>query len=391
MALPYNTIAITWPLSTISGYGVYGTQIGLQFLRRGGQKLVLTQTPVMMTLPAMTHMRMAPILETGAKIAKTLQDNPHEQVMFDCPVLHGAGNDFRGFGGSERVNSKYNIGCVAMEHMACLPEGLEFAKRYAKLIAISRWNEDYLKSLNLAPVVRCWQGIDAQLFHPSKKTGLWKDRFVIFSGGKFEFRKGQDIVLAAFKRFAAKHPEALLVCAWSNLAEVDYGPYATVGHIASVPPRGKGGLEFDAWLVSEGLQPHQFIAMPFIHNMFTPSLLWECDAAIFPNRCEGGTNLVAMEAVACGVPTYVANNTGQKDLVNDLGFNAFHQQTPVKQPASYGAVTEWGETDVDEVIAALEKIHSDPHAARAQALQQSTRVQQWDWSTQNDVLLNALQ
>jgi hypothetical protein len=32
-------------------------------------------------------------------------------------------------------------------------------------------------------------------------------------------------------------------------------------------------------------------------------LLRDVDLAVFPNRCEGGTNLVAMECLAAGVPT----------------------------------------------------------------------------------------
>ncbi|CAM9185263.1 unnamed protein product, partial [Heterosigma akashiwo] len=35
-------------------------------------------------------------------------------------------------------------------------------------------------------------------------------------GGKLELRKGQDIVLAAFARFARSHPDARLVVAWDN-------------------------------------------------------------------------------------------------------------------------------------------------------------------------------
>ena len=33
--------------------------------------------------------------------------------------------------------------------------------------------------------------------------------FVVFSGGKLEHRKGQDIVIAAMRNFTAAHPEAM--------------------------------------------------------------------------------------------------------------------------------------------------------------------------------------
>jgi glycosyltransferase involved in cell wall biosynthesis len=42
------------------------------------------------------------------------------------------------------------------------------------------------------------------------------------------------------------------------------------------------------------------------------------DVAVFPNRCEGGMNLVAMEAIATGVSVILANGTGQADLIDFL-------------------------------------------------------------------------
>jgi glycosyltransferase involved in cell wall biosynthesis len=39
------------------------------------------------------------------------------------------------------------------------------------------------------------------------------------------------------------------------------------------------------------------------------------DIAVFPNRAEGGTNLVAMECIASGIPTILNPETGQRDLL----------------------------------------------------------------------------
>jgi hypothetical protein len=35
-------------------------------------------------------------------------------------------------------------------------------------------------------------------------------------GGKLELRKGQDLVVAAFRVFRQRHPEARLIVAWHN-------------------------------------------------------------------------------------------------------------------------------------------------------------------------------
>src|SRR5271155_1892792 len=60
------------------------------------------------------------------------------------------------------------------------------------------------------------QGADRSLFYPAPRRRLFPGRFLIFSGGKPEPRKGQDIVVAAFRIFARRHPEAMLVTAWHS-------------------------------------------------------------------------------------------------------------------------------------------------------------------------------
>jgi glycosyltransferase involved in cell wall biosynthesis len=381
-------LAISWVLSTISGYGIYGLQILLQFMKQGGGQIILTRTPSLTVVPPLVEAKLQPIFALAQKLDKHLQDHPEEKLNFKHAVLHGCSSDFAGFPGQERIWGNPNVACCAIEHLGCTPNGLAVAKHYDMFIAISKWNEDYLKSLNVGPVHLCYQGIDSNLFHPGESTGLYRDRFVIFSGGKFEFRKGQDIVLAAFKRFRAKHPEALLVTCWQNLLPPVKQAFDSVGHCESLPQMAPDyGLQIAPWLVQEGLPQGSFIDLPFTHNLMMPFVLRECDVAIFPNRCEGGTNLVAMEALACGVPTYVAYNTGQKDLVDLIGCGGFKNQTPVKGVSVLRSVADWGETNVDEVVEKLEYVYANRVEAKKQALAAAANVAAWQWGSLNEKLL----
>jgi glycosyltransferase involved in cell wall biosynthesis len=79
----------------------------------------------------------------------------------------------------------------------------------------------------------------------------------------------------------------------------------------------------------------------------------ECDVGLFPNRAEGGTNQVAMECIACGVPTILSANTGHCDLLHAAGVIPLHDQRRVP-----GQWSEWGESNVDEIIAALERVYA---------------------------------
>lgn len=386
-----QALALTWAFSTISGYGIYGIQIALQFLRQGGTTIISTKRPIGVTLPALTEAQLAPTFALATRLAATLEQHPDERLHFRHAVLHAVGNDFTIVAGSDHVRGEPNIGCAAIEHKIISPHGREVAAGYDRLIAISRWNETFLRDLNVAPVSLHYQGIDGALFHPAPATGLWRDRFVVFSGGKFEFRKGQDITTAAFKIFQARHPEALLVACWQNLLPLDPAPFMLAGHCASLPVVDPvQGLDITRWLLAQGLPQGSFIALPYTPNMLMPSVLRECDAAIFPNRCEGGTNLVAMEAMACGVPTYVAANTGQRDLIALFACGAFTDQRPVKAAPAMASVEDWGETSVEEVVDALERLYTQRAAARAAALVCADKLKAYDWGTVNEKLLNDL-
>lgn len=383
-----QALALTWAFSTISGYGLYGLQIALEFLRQGGATVISTKKPEGVLLPALTEARLAPTFALARKLAATLEQQPDEHLHFRHPVLHAVGNDFTIVAGSDHVRGEPNIGCAAIEHKIISPHGREVAAGYDRLIAISRWNEDFLRALNLAPVSLCYQGIDSALFHPGPASGLWRDSFVVFSGGKFEFRKGQDIATAAFKIFQARHPEALLVACWQNLLPLEPEPFALAGHCATLPVADPAhGLDIARWLLEQGLPQSSFIALPYTPNMLMPFVLRECDAAIFPNRCEGGTNLVAMEAMACGVPTYVAANTGQRDLVALFACGAFTDQRPVKAAPAMASVEDWGETAVEEVVEALERLYTQRATARAAALACADKLKAYDWSAVNAKLL----
>ncbi|MDD5586289.1 MAG: glycosyltransferase family 4 protein [Alphaproteobacteria bacterium] len=382
-----SSLALTWALSTISGYGMYGVQIALQFLRRGGGQIISTHQPGPVMLPEPNQSRMAPVLELAAKIAGFMRQNPDEMLGFEHAVLHAAGNDFAGFEGQDRVRGRPNVGCAAIEHKVFSPNAREVAGHYDMLIAISRWNEQFLRELNVGPVHLCHQGIDCSLFFPAPSSGRWRDRFVVFSGGKFEFRKGQDIVATAFKIFRERHPEALLVASWQNLLPLDPAPFQLAGHCRTVPQGDGQTLHTARWLLEQGLPEGSFIDLPYTHNMLMPQVLRECDVALFPNRCEGGTNLVAMEAMACGVPVFVANNTGQRDLVEMLGCGALYDQKPVKAAPGMAALEDWGETSVDETVAALEKAYTQRAAMREQAWLAAEKIKAWDWPPQNEKLL----
>ena len=87
----------------------------------------------------------------------------------------------------------------------------------------------------------------------------------------------------------------------------------------------------------------------------------QADVALFPNRCEGGTNLVAMEAMASGIPCILSANTGHMDLINEDNCYPLLKQSEV---TSFTNTKDWGESDVAEVVENLERVYKDRQEAR---------------------------
>jgi len=76
----------------------------------------------------------------------------------------------------------------------------------------------------------------------------------------------------------------------------------------------------------------------------------EADVALFCNRAEAGTNAVARECAACGVPVILSANTGHLDLLaRGIGIPLGCQGA--------SDLPGWGETDVEEALEALEAVY----------------------------------
>jgi len=227
---------------------------------------------------------------------------------------------------------------------------------YDALLCASHWAADVLGSLSDKPVALIHEGIDPSLFFPGPRSGLLdRDRFYIFSGAKIEFRKAQDLVILAFREFAARHPDAVLVAMWDS-------PWSQAGFQgkldAPVRRAANGAFDIQSWVAENGVPLHQFIGLGPTPNHLIPFVLREMDCAVQVSRCEACTNLPAKEAMACGVPVILANNTGTRDLIDADNGVALNSQGPVAGPPGVGT-DGWGETSVDELVAALETLYTD--------------------------------
>jgi glycosyltransferase involved in cell wall biosynthesis len=253
------------------------------------------------------------------------------------------------------------------------PNAAENAAKYDVVFAGSTWCLDRLAERGIHNTELLIQGVDGETFKakPPRKTEHYKagvahgkgmkqslyadpkPGFRIFSGGKFEYRKGQDLVIAAFREFAKAHPEAHLVCSWFN-------PWPQL--IGDAMDRS--GLErpghqyqtqeafFTDLLQYNGIPSDRFTILPQLRHTDLAREMANTDVGLFPNRCEGGTNLVLMEYAALGRPVIANVLTGHADASE-----AIHYQIP----ATADPVTGWAEQRVKDIVDRMEMANHYRH------------------------------
>ena len=387
-------VGIAWQIGSTFGWGVYGTQLALGLTRRGRLPTLL-ESPGPLTLDGLEAVRLKPAMDFRPRLVELIQKQGEGPIICQFPVIHARGNNAElQFGRlSPRTRGTANHACIFFDRTTFSPEAIDQLNRFDSVVAGSAWNGAHLRDLGVRNVIDNIQGIDASRFHPAPRRGLLGDRFAIFSGGKIEHRKGQDIVAAAFRAFRQRHDDAVLVTSWHNAwpkAEGVRQIMASRIFDGANLLDAEGRINVRRWLSLNGVPEDSVIALPEIPNALLPPVIRECDVAIFPNRCEGGTNLVAMETLALGVPSLLSANTGHMDLLDrQIGF-ALVDQTPVPEASSNPDYDVWGESSVDEIVERLEAVYRNREAFREVALSHARLMEDLSWTRQIDRLMDHL-
>ncbi len=383
----FDRIGFCWALGTHSGWGTYALNFAVQSAQKGVAPAIFWAEPGLI----LTKKQLAVIggaLDEMPRWRAILDQGP---TRLDFPFLHAMGGDFDFIYPTAGITGAPNIGVTFFESDEFTPAGIERARRFDLIIAGSTWNKDVLERHGLTRVAFCPQGVDLARFVPRARQGRFAGRFAIFSGGKLELRKGQDLVISAFKIFHARHADALLIAAWNSPWPQIAKSIGLSGHVTGAPNISAAGeLEVAPWLVAQGIPEDAFVAIDKLPNTSVPDLLKEVDLAVFPNRCEGGTNLVAMECMAMGVPVVLSRNTGHRDLISGENCYTLDQQPSLGELVGQPAYDDWGESSVDEIVARMEQAYSNRADAAARGAAGRAFMQSWDWSQQIDLCLEAI-
>jgi glycosyltransferase involved in cell wall biosynthesis len=377
-------VIIQWSISSFFGWGVYGLNLAMHWEKDAEIEPVCASpfSTGHIALDPLRERAILPFLVRSLQFQGQISNHTGGGATANAPLLLALGNNFVGSPAAHNVvlEGQPTIGVVFFEE-ALDPEAVKRGKLLPLIIAGSTWNEKVLRAYGFERVKTVLQGVDPTHFHPGPKLGAMRDRFLIFSGGKAELRKGQDIVIAAFKIFAKRHPEATLVTAWHSPWPHLARSLDQSGVAAPIVFDNHGKVDVRAWVEANDIAPERVIDLGNVPNISMPSVLREMDAAVFTNRAEGGTNLVAMECMASGIPAILSRNTGHLDLIEeDNCYPLLDQRAVAGRWNSIGEIKCWGESQVDEVVERLEQVFVDREGARRRGLRAARMMQRLTWA-----------
>jgi glycosyltransferase involved in cell wall biosynthesis len=275
------------------------------------------------------------------------------------------------------------VGYTFYEKSSLNEEDISRAKNYFDwVVAGSTWCENILKNCGLRQSSTIIQGVDTDRFHTGySEKRRFKDKFVIFSGGKIEYRKGQDLVIRAFKVLQDKYDDVLLVNCWYNQWDSATATMSMSPHIRFEMPKGDYLKAIHHLLKINDVNPEKVIVLPPIDNRQIAEIYQNSDCGLFPNRCEGGTNLVLMEYMACGKPVIASNNTGQMDVLSDNHSILLKDQRPLNLRQEDGSIyTSWYEPNLDEIVNHLEWAYHNRDRIKEIGLAGSRFISQHTWA-----------
>lgn len=383
-----KALGLAWQLSSVTGWGIYGLNLAMELMRRGSPQPVLLKAPEMLQIDAIQAALLGPLVADQKKMEEIAKAKGPQQLS--APVLQALLPGFQPMSAGKLFRGTPDIGVIFFEDTRIGAEDLERAKRFKLIVCGSNWNTDICRGAGLTNVVRVWQGVDPVSFHAGPRNKSLSQRFVVFSGGKFEHRKAQDLVVAAFKAFHSRHADALLLASWHSPWPAKATTMSQSTHVKGVPALVDNGLQITPWLLEQGLPRNSFIDTGLVANVTVPRLLAESDCAVCVSRYESGTNLVAMEAMAMGLPVILSANTGHLDVLGDEHCYPVRTMNAVPPPREGTGTDGWGEASVDEIVEQLEAIYQNREAAAARGARAAELMTNFSWKKQVNELIEAL-
>jgi glycosyltransferase involved in cell wall biosynthesis len=199
---------------------------------------------------------------------------------------------------------EYNNFWDQIEKLNDLAIGREVLKEAEKIIVVSNATKNYVLSLGADPekIRVLHNGVDVNRFRPltgvkdemRKKLGISKDSSVVLTVRRLVYKNGIDTLIESAKVAVKKNPRLFFLV------------------VGKGPDFGKVKEKIEQLGIQENFRLTGFISdedLPFYYNV--------ADFFVLPSKSGEGLPLVALEAMACGVPVIATNVGGISEVMKE--------------------------------------------------------------------------
>ena len=391
-----DQILIDWPLTPYTGWGSYGIQLAQALIARNQIRVVVSckadRSP---HCDPIWLLQLDAIEEFSKQLINQIIEEPNIVLKTNSKIAMGPiGNLVPPL----RIYAEHQVGVAFFERSTVNEEFKRGLAKYSLIITGSNWNQKILRNNGINHAEMIHQGVDRSKFNSIQIPRILNRPFVIFAGGKLEARKGQDIIIEAFKRFNKYCPNSILIAGWGNLGNVGLHTISRSKYVTDSPKNGDAKSIFK-WLIKNDMSQSNLMVPEIIANSHLPNIMKQADVAVFTSRCEGGTNLMAMETLACGIPTLISANTGHLDLI-EMGMAHLIAvgsegigKVPALITADYGGdeAAEWGETNPDELVECWLRLWKEKEVWREKGVIGAKQIDAMSWQNSMNKLLELLE
>lgn len=300
------------------------------------------------------------------------------------PFLHGvtlhciSGHDLRPMDPADW--NRFNIGyCFFENDVEIFRHTRRAAGEWDHIVAGSSWCEYQLKIGGLRNSSTILQGVDPANFSivPYRKDD---GRFIVFSGGKFEYRKGQDLVIAAMRVIMQRHKDAYLACSWVNQWPLSIATMASSHHISFKQTSENCADVLYRTLLENNIPVDRVFLAPLVDNSMIRQIYQQTDIGLFPNRCEGGNNMVMCEYMAMGRTVIASDMTGHADVITSQNAFPLSHYTPIIYSNGNGKpLAIWHEASVEEIVEQLEFAYHNRQSYSRKGVVAAEDMKQLSW------------
>lgn len=337
---------LAMPMGSMHGWGICSRNLARELARLGPLALVGQEFTPQLAGGVMEYLSLRDLVMDPEQAAS--------QAGEDAVVLQTIMNDSL-LPWQPAIKGGRNLGYIFSEQSIYPAQAVENAKSaFDLVVGGSSWCSRILLEQGLEKVITIVQGVDRAVFNPeaNAKT-LFSDRFVIFSGGKLELRKGQDLVIRALAVMQQRHDDVMLLASWHNMWQDYVKTMASSPHIKFSLGKDPQDTVLQT-MAANGLDMNRCLALPPMPQAQMAQVFKNSDLGVFPNRCEGGTNLVLMEYLACGKAAVVSNSTGHHDVASEGNAIMLKKLSPMVLKKDGQIFAVWDEPDLDELVEKLE-------------------------------------